>query len=68
MAIFEDGKIIEKKAFGMNTDTTISVQDIFYNVPITFSSVLELEKAKKIGADQDENFAPIYVYGRKERG
>ena len=34
MAIFEDGKIIEKKAFGMNTDTTISVQDIFYNVPV----------------------------------
>ena len=32
MAIFEDGKIIEKKAFGMNTGTTISVQDIFYNV------------------------------------
>lgn len=34
MAIFEDGKIIEKKAFGMNTGTTISVQDIFYNVPV----------------------------------
>ena len=34
MAIFEDGKIIEKKSFGMNTGTTISVQDIFYNVPV----------------------------------
>ena len=39
-----------------------------YELAVTFSSVLELEKAKKIGADQDENFAPIYVYGRKERG
>ena len=39
-----------------------------YELAVTFSSVLELEKAKKIAADQDENFAPIYVYGKEERG
>ena len=39
-----------------------------YELAVTFSSVLELEKAKKIAADQDENFAPIYVYVKEERG